>query len=68
MLLQFILKCVKIILISVKEKAKIAKIILFRQRISTKRWYFQFKKDRPDLGDPATMYLFRKYNLKLKTT
>jgi hypothetical protein len=26
-----------------------------------------FKKDTPDLRDPATMYLLIKYNLKLKT-
>jgi hypothetical protein len=55
-------------LISVKGIVKIAKIILLRQKISIKRCYFQFKKDRPDLRDPATMYLFKKYNLKLKTT
>jgi hypothetical protein len=29
-------------------------------------FYFQFKKDRPDLRDPATTYLFKKYNLKHK--
>jgi hypothetical protein len=45
-----------VILISVKGKVKIAKIILLRQKISIKRCYFQFKKDRPDLKDPATMY------------
>jgi hypothetical protein len=51
------IKCVKIILISVKGKVKIAKLILLRvqQKISIKRCYFQFKKDRPDLRDLATM-------------
>jgi hypothetical protein len=46
------------------------KIILLQQEISINRCYFQFKKERPALRerDPATMYLFRKYNLKLKRT
>jgi hypothetical protein len=33
------MKCVKIILISVKGKVKIVKIILLRQKISIKRCY-----------------------------
>jgi hypothetical protein len=37
-------------------KVRIAKIILLRQKNFIKRCYFQFKKDRPDLRDPATMY------------
>jgi hypothetical protein len=37
--------------------SEIAKIILLRQKISVKRCYFQFKKNRPDLRDPATIQI-----------
>jgi hypothetical protein len=48
-------------------KVKMSKIILLQQEISINRCYFQFKKERPDLRerDPATMYLFRKYENNL---
>jgi hypothetical protein len=58
----------KIILISVDGKVKMPKIILLQQKTSIKRCCFQFKKERTDLRDPETMYLFRKYSLKLKIT
>jgi aspartyl-tRNA synthetase len=42
---------------------RIAKII---SKISIKRCYFQFKKDKPDIRDPATMYYCgqKKWNIK----